>query len=228
MRLKEVYNYFDSPAAPFSYFLVDRIAAPFVWLNVNYLKIPANFISLISGIFVILTLFAFFNEKFILGGFYYFIAFLLDSIDGPTARATKTTSTLGVVLEAWTDSLRLVGCTFAIGFYLFQKTSDFRWVYLSVVWMVTFASGIWHYTKAKETFKEFNPLTSKKIEGYKLAPFFTWIDLEMIAFFLAPIFGFLKKGFLILVYGYVLTTVVMSIYFVIASKKKKEPNIGNG
>ena len=228
MKLQEVYNYFDSPAAPFSYFLVDRIAAPFVWLNVNYLKIPANFITSISGIFVVLTLIEFFNRKFVLGGLYYFVAFLLDSIDGPTARATKTTSALGVVLEAWTDSLRLVGCTFTIGFYLFQKTSDFRWVYLSVAWMISFAAGIWIYTKAKETFKEFNPLTSKKIEGYKLAPFFTWIDLEMVAFFLAPIFGFLKKGFLILVYGYILTTVVMSIYFAVASRKKKELETKSG
>ncbi len=212
MKFKEIFRYFDSPASLVSYFFVDRLAAPIVWMNVNFLKIHPNVISLFSGLFASLTAWEFFRGRLAMGAVFYLLSFLFDSVDGPSARAMDKKTRLGVVLEVWFDSTRLVGSSFALAWNLYESTGSSSWILMFLLWGVSFGAGIWTYEKAKESFKE---EIFKKSEGeYSFTPFVTWMDLEMLEFFFAPLFGFAKVGYVLLSFGYFLTTLGMSLYMV--------------
>lgn len=218
MKYKEIMNYFDSPAAPVCYVFVDRVASFFVWINVNLFRIHPNFISLFSGIFAILTIFNFGTGNFIKGAIFYFLSFLLDAIDGPSARAMNKTSMLGVILEVWTDSIRLVGSTLSIIWYIYQNTLDEKWLILSFIWLVSFSAGLWLYPKTKESFKNFQE--NKNVKGYYISPVPTWMDYEMIAFFFLPLFGKVKIGLFILTIGYLISSLGMSVYLLLNMEGK--------
>ncbi|ACJ75582.1 hypothetical protein THA_1129 [Thermosipho africanus TCF52B] len=220
MRYREIMKYFDTPAAPICYVFVDRVASLFVWLNVNFLKIHPNYISILSGIFTVFSVVNFSKGLFIKGALFYFFAFLFDAIDGPSARALNKTSMLGVILEVWTDSLRLVGSTAGISWYLYKSTLDERWLLILFIWLVSFSAGLWLYPKAKESFKDFKK--EKKVEGYYISPVPTWMDYEMMAFFFLPLFGQVKLGMYILVIGYFISSLGMSGYLLFLGGKKKE------
>ncbi len=212
MRFKDTFKYFDSPASLVSYFFADRLAAPLVWMNVNFLRIHPNVISLFSGLFAVLTVWEFFGGNLTVGAVFYLLSFLFDSVDGPSARAMDKKTRLGVVLEVWFDSTRLIGSSFALAWNLYESSGNFTWMVMFLVWGISFGAGIWTYEKAKETFKE---EMFRKPEGtYSFTPFVTWMDLEMLEFFFAPLFGFVKSGYVVLSFGYFLTTVGMSLYMV--------------
>ncbi len=229
MKFKETFRYFESPASMVSYFFVDRIAAPLVWMNVNFLKIHPNVLSMLSGFFAILTVLEFFKGNFITGAFLYFLSFLLDSADGPSARAMNKKTRLGVALEVWFDSARLIGSSFSMAWKLYEGTENFLWMILFLLWGVSFGAGIWIYQKAKESFKE--NIFEKPKKEYSFAPLITWMDLEMLEFFFAPIFGFVKIGYIVLSIGYLITTAGMTVYTVFEDeinnffgKTRKEKN----
>ncbi|WP_143611014.1 CDP-alcohol phosphatidyltransferase family protein [Thermosipho melanesiensis] len=217
MGIKEIMKYFDSPAAPICYIFVDRIAAFFVWINVNFFKIHPNFISIFSGIFSFYAVYYFYLGRFFWGAFFYLLAFLFDAIDGPSARALNKTSQLGIILEIWIDSLRLVGSTFAMGWYLYNSTHNVKYVFLIIVWMISFASGLWLYPKTKETFKEF--IGKVKREKYIISPVPTWMDYEMFAFFFMPLFSAINIGFIVLVVGYFISSLGMSLNLLWGGRK---------
>ncbi len=208
MRYRDVFEYFDTPAPPVLYFFVDRIAAVLVWLNVNYLRVHPNYISLLSGIFALGAVMSFFEGKMIAGAVLYFLSFLMDCVDGPSARAMKKTTKLGVVLEVWFDSLRLVGSTMAL-----YWTLDVNRPFELLVWAISFAAGVWLYPKLKESY---GGILKKRKEGekmgYRLFPIPAWMDAEVFAFFLSPILGIERFGFHFLVLWYFLSTLAMSAY----------------
>jgi len=131
MQYREVINSLSRPLPMWEYFSLRYIYGFLVYININWLHLHPNVISILSFISTLGSIYYFSHSNFILGAILFELAFILDCTDGPTARLTKQTSKLGVALEVWTDSTRLVGDIWALvyGIGITPHTITLRVIY---------------------------------------------------------------------------------------------------
>ena len=63
------------------------------------LKVSATMLTLIGGVFALIAGYFLFKGLLVLGGVFILLNYLFDGIDGIVARATKTTSNVGFILD---------------------------------------------------------------------------------------------------------------------------------
>ncbi len=101
------------------------------------------------------------------------------------ARITGKTSALGVALEVWTDSLRLLGSIWAIVYGL----KNISFILLAMAYSISFGAGIWLYTKSLESVMKGGKAIDKWVSSGPFWKIPTWVELETLGFFILPLIG---------------------------------------
>ena len=154
----------------------------------------------------------FYSGMFLWGALFFELAFILDCVDGPVARITGQTSKLGVALEVWTDSIRLVGSIWGLAHGLGMNSQT---ALAGMVYSISFSAGIWLYTKSVESAMKGGESINKWISEGPFWKIPTWIELETVGFFLLPLIGLPLAGLYTLAIVHPIMTLIMTIHGVV-------------
>lgn len=133
--------------------LVDPVATPLVRLTASRTRITPNQITwaaLLLGLGSA-ACFAMGDWRWLVAGaVVYHLSFILDCMDGKTARLTGTGSVFGAWLDYIFDRVRVMACAVALMAGQFHRTGDIRYVWLAAA--VVFLDGL-RYINSLEIFK---------------------------------------------------------------------------
>jgi phosphatidylglycerophosphate synthase len=114
--------------------LVDPLAARLVWLISPWRWVTPNRITTVAFLVGVGAAAAFHQGAYgwlALGALLFHLSFVLDCIDGKIARLNGTGSVFGVWLDYVFDRLRVLVCTLALFGGQYQRTHEFRYVWLA-------------------------------------------------------------------------------------------------
>jgi len=187
-----------------------------VYININWLHLHPNTISLLSMASAIGGVYAFWQGSFLWGALLFELAFILDCVDGPTARIAKKTSKLGVALEVWTDSIRLIGSMWGLVHGLGGNSTT---MLLGMTYSISFGAGVWLYTKSVESAMKGGESINQWISSGPFWKIPTWIELETVGFFILPLIGKPLWGLWTLAIFHPIMTLIMTIHGVITGEE---------
>jgi len=153
-----------------------------VKIHPNVLTILTVPISLIAGI-------CFFKNLLIWGAIFYFIGYIIDCADGTLARLTNTVSKTGERLDFYTDILNNVFMYFGLWYSQY---------YLYGEWFLGGSIIAAHYLIMAFGYAFLTKLTYKTISP-RVCSYYMHADEGFLTFFAAPISGFFRLIFPILV-----------------------------
>jgi hypothetical protein len=226
----------------FNSFLFEPIHDRCTWLIVNYTRLTPNFLSLLSFIFGIITTILFFKGNLILGGIFFELRNIGDTMDGRVARLKKIGSSFGAYYDNYVGTWSVFLNFFALSYFLYSSTADISWLLLMpfmffLTWFHGFegllVSNVVGGKKAykgmilkkndnqkenqKKSFHQL--LLNKFFNKYKLTPPPDASDIQHLMFFVAPILNlFISPKYSIFEYfaiAIIVLAVMASIYWFI-------------
>jgi len=216
MQYREVIGSLSKPLPMWEYFFLRYVYGFLVYVNINWLHLHPNMISILSFISTLGSIYYFSHSNFLIGAILFEIAFILDCTDGPTARLTKQTSRLGVALEVWTDSTRLAGGIWALVYGIGITPNT---IILGAIYSISLTSGIWLYTKSVESALKGGETINRWVSSGPYWKLPTWIELETVGFFLLPLIGKPYLGLWTLATLHPIMTIIMTIHGVVTGEK---------
>jgi len=197
------------------YFFLRYIYGFLIYININFLHLHPNTISILSMISALGGVYAFWNGYFLWGALLFELAFILDCVDGPVARITGKTSKLGVALEVWTDSIRLVGSMWAL---VYGLGATYSHMLAGMIFSISFSAGVWLYNKSVESAMKGGERINEFISSGPYWKIPTWVELETVGFFLLPLIGKPLLGLYTLALFHPIMTLIMTIHGVVTGE----------
>ena len=90
---------------------VDMPGILLAYFVINFTKASANFVTILGGVFALLSAMSVLNNNIIIAGLLFYCSFILDFIDGKVARLRKTSSNFGKKLDLAFDRIIFVSLT---------------------------------------------------------------------------------------------------------------------
>lgn len=87
---------------------VDMPGILLAYFVINFTKASANFVTILGGVFALLSAMSVLNNNIIIAGLLFYCSFILDFIDGKVARLRKTSSHFGKKLDLAFDRIIFV------------------------------------------------------------------------------------------------------------------------
>lgn len=196
-----------------SKFLVRPVADRLLWVCANYAPVSPNAIT-VAAFLLVLAAVPFYVRGdltgFRLGAALFYVAFVLDTIDGSLARILKKTSAFGAWLDVTSDFVRsaLLGAALGIGAY--RYTGDIVALYLT---LAAVPLALFHYFLAEislrltgvrpgRALKSRTRGMSARLERLGIVPNpFGLTDMEAVYLVIAPCMGYPIEGLAIACVG---------------------------
>ena len=160
-------------------FFFDALAIPLTRVLAKISFLTPNHVTVISGLFGLLSAWQFFNLNYFLGFILIYISFLLDCVDGDLARKTGKTSPFGATLDNTMDSLKK-----AVNLFVLAYISSYNFYLVLGLIVLHYALLRLYPTRYKEEVKD------HKYTKLGLEPFFEPYDLLVILLLFGPIIHF--------------------------------------
>jgi phosphatidylglycerophosphate synthase len=190
----------------------------------NNKKLTPNQITSIALILRFMTMLLFFNDYFIIGAISYYIAYVLDCVDGPVARLTDQTSEFGRYFDHISDLVGdiLILCALAYSQGLFLSPIILSMIFMHVAESyISFITGF----AIKNNEKKSNFFLFRVFNNYRnwwfsrnFKSFLSFPDYTAFIFILMPILNRPKKGIeigfylLIIIVCYTILSTFVSIF----------------
>ncbi len=168
------------------------------WINVNFVKLTPNQITLFSLPFGLLSGYFFFNGYLLGGAIFYFVRYCLDCVDGRTARVTGTSSNFGAFLDNYSGIISFFFVVIGFTFGQYVQTKDIFWLFSSPIILFLYQFHFIEVSIFTAKKKDFSKETEKRIKIERWAEFlkkkgilepFNTIDMRHLMFLFAPIVG---------------------------------------
>jgi len=226
----------------FNSFLFEPIHDRCTWLIVNYTKFTPNFISFLSFVFGIITTILFFKGNLLLGGIFFELRNIGDTLDGRVARLKGVGSSFGAYYDNYVGTWSVFLNFFALSYFLYTASTNISWLLIMpFMFFFTWFHGfegllVSNVVGGKKEYKNImlknnenskiiqkkslhHLLLNKIFNKYKLTPPPDASDIQHLMFFVAPILNlFILPKYSIFEYfsiGIMVLAVMASIYWFI-------------
>ena len=175
---------------PVFYKVLYPIVKPLTWVIVNYTNISANFVTLVSFIFVIASTILFVKGLFLYGSVCFLIRCILDNADGRIARLRNQASKFGALFDNITGYLASAMCTIALVYTLNPTIIVFLVPFVVIMSVIHPVQHIIVMLLLKETrereFLEFMSFEDVRLLAFVLVPLLPYV-MQIKAISLLPV-----------------------------------------
>lgn len=206
--------------------IADPVAGRLTLFLANYTRITPNIVTLLAFILSLAAAFLFFQATLIslaLGAILFEIGFIFDCVDGKLARLKGLESKWGEIIDFLFDRLGFFLLLGGLMFGQYRLHSDFKiiiWGFF-IIFLDSCINFISLYLKNEDkssvTLAATNIFSRTKalLNQYRLASFFTTVEVTQLLFFFIPFTACIQSGFLVANVAYLLQT----FYLLVKLKK---------
>ncbi|MFT4308207.1 MAG: CDP-alcohol phosphatidyltransferase family protein [Candidatus Woesearchaeota archaeon] len=126
--LREVWSIENKPEPWVIRLIWKPLIVYFVWVNANSVRLKPNEITLLGGLFGVMSGFGFYWGMPLIGALLFLLWRIMDYADGMTARLQETESCLGAFLDNYVGGISLFFVSHGLALHLSLTHGTFLWL----------------------------------------------------------------------------------------------------